>query len=530
MVEPMTGNPLSNPISAEQKNSPVLRKLMRNHGRARAIELNEKGDLAKKGMKITPKKGQSGEDRYTELFGGIGLGLRDAKNLIVSNKTLIRQVKNLMKIYKDDPKDTWSVTKNGKFTGKNLLSDLRTIFTRNDPFGNVANILDALQEAISQRIGIRFGYRSGTKGKYQNPFEIRDVAIYAWEVSGFAGGRPSLKVLGYNQAVIRQNIQVLVDKGYIKDPAKFMKQLEEQGQKALDDPEGRINPEGRKENELMTVAFGLKESANNVASPGLRDLLESKAVSKSFVSYDVEALAGLTKGRSKAFAFDYNNIRDNYNPFRQSEESFFKTDNNLYNPEPTRKDSSNAKVQRQEGVRGVSSEKYASMATALTLQPEEMPSEKASKESTMSTPSEKQSKSNPSTSTKTPKQDFFLTEDSLAGMAVMPDADLVSVFKHPESKANVKEMLEEASQYAKTLDAYDVNGFLPNLYSQFGFKPVAKVKFNREFAPDGWPYEKLGEPDIVLMVKDPDNSISPVKMEVGGFDQVRDQESGTRDG
>ena len=346
MVEPMTGNPLSNPISAVQKNSPVLRKLMRNHGRARAIELNEKGDLAKKGMKITPKKGQSGEDRYTELFGGIGLGLRDAKNLIVSNKTLIRQVKNLMKIYKDDPKDTWSVTKNGKFTGKNLLSDLRTIFTRNDPFGNVANILDALQEAISQRIGIRFGYRSGTKGKYQNPFEIRDVAIYAWEVSGFAGGRPSLKVLGYNQAVIRQNIQVLVDKGYIKDPAKFMKQLEEQGQKALDDPEGRINPEGRKENELMTVAFGLKESANNVASPGLRDLLESKAVSKSFVSYDVEALAGLTKGRSKAFAFDYNNIRDNYNPFRQSEESFFKTDNNLYNPEPTRKDSSNAKVQR----------------------------------------------------------------------------------------------------------------------------------------------------------------------------------------
>ena len=73
--------------------------------------------------------------------------------------------------------------------------------------------------------------------------------------------------MGYNQAVVRQNIQVLVDRGYIKDPVKFMKQLEEQGQAALADPEGRINPEGRKENEIMTVAFGLKESAGNIVSP-----------------------------------------------------------------------------------------------------------------------------------------------------------------------------------------------------------------------------------------------------------------------
>jgi hypothetical protein len=73
----------------------------------------------------------------------------------------------------------------------------------------------------------------------------------------------------------------------------------------------------------MTVAFGLKESAPNVASPGLRDLLESKAIKKSFVSFDVEALAGLTKGRDKAFAFDYTNIRDNYNPFRQGDENLY---------------------------------------------------------------------------------------------------------------------------------------------------------------------------------------------------------------
>ena len=49
----------------------------------------------------------------------------------------------------------------------------------------------------------------------------------------------------------------------------------------------------------MTVAFGLKESAGNIASPGLRDLLETGAIKKSFRSYDVEALAGLTKGKTK---------------------------------------------------------------------------------------------------------------------------------------------------------------------------------------------------------------------------------------
>ena len=523
VVKPDTGNPLSNPISKTMLKNPSIQRLFDNYGKARGIELDEKANLANDSVTIKPKKGQSGEDRYTELFGGQGLSLRDARNLIVSNKSLIRQVKSIMKMYKDEPRDTWSVTKNGKFTGKNLLQDLRTIFTRNDPFGNVANILDALQEAINQRIGVRFGYRSGTKGKYQNPFKIRDVALYAWEVSGFGGGRPSLKVLGYNQAVVRSNIQVLVEKGYIKDPDKFMLDLEKQGQRALEDPEGRINPEGRDENVLMTVAFGLKESAPNIKSEGLRDLLESKVVKKSFVSYDVEALAGLTKGKDKAFAFNYSNIRDNYNPFRQSSEPLFRTDNNLYSPEPNRKDKSNAQVQGQKGIRGVSAEEvrqYGYRTNPATRGDDfregiqrvydEHPVGKAVEVKSLDF-------------YKDPQTGLFLSEDSLAGMAVTPDADLVSVFKHPDSNANVKEMLGEASEYAKTLDAYDVNGFLPNLYSQFGFKPVARVKFNREFAPDGWPYDKLGEPDIVLMVKDPENNIAPVKMDVQGFDKVREQ-------
>ena len=105
-----------------------------------------------------------------------------------------------------------------------------------------------------------------------------------------------------------------------------------------------------------------------------------------------------------------------------------------------------------------------------------------------------------------PGTKLFYAEDNPgvgAGVAVTVDRDLVSVFKHPESTAKVRELLREAAVEAQTLDAFDVNGFLPSLYSEFGFKPVARVAFDPNFKPDGWDIATLGQPDVVLMVKDP---------------------------
>jgi hypothetical protein len=100
---------------------------------------------------------------------------------------------------------------------------------------------------------------------------------------------------------------------------------------------------------------------------------------------------------------------------------------------------------------------------------------------------------------------LFLSDDRTAGAAVTPDGDLVSVFKKKGSKTNINDILDQAAPLAKTLDAYaSGDGYLPNLYAKHGFRPVARVKFNREFAPEGWPYEILGEPDVVLMVRDPE--------------------------
>lgn len=122
-----------------------------------------------------------------------------------------------------------------------------------------------------------------------------------------------------------------------------------------------------------------------------------------------------------------------------------------------------------------------------------------------------------------PANQLFISEDGLAGVAVTDYGDLVSVFKHPESKADIKPILAEAAQRSKTLDAFDVNGFLPNLYGQLGFRPAARVPFNREFAPPGWRYDLAGEPDVVLMVRDVNGVSGLPEVANKNYDQIKAQ-------
>lgn len=103
-----------------------------------------------------------------------------------------------------------------------------------------------------------------------------------------------------------------------------------------------------------------------------------------------------------------------------------------------------------------------------------------------------------------PANRLFLSENRLAGAAVDARGDLVSVFNVPAAKkTDINPILAEASRYAKTLDAFDIKGKLPELYAGHGWRPAARVAFNDEFAPAGWDYAKAGRPDIVLMVHDP---------------------------
>ena len=101
-----------------------------------------------------------------------------------------------------------------------------------------------------------------------------------------------------------------------------------------------------------------------------------------------------------------------------------------------------------------------------------------------------------------PTTKLYLSSDYSAGVAVTPEGDLVSVFKKSGSKQDINPILAQASDYAVSLDAFDINGKLQDLYSSHGFRPVARLKFNKEFAPLDWDFNKLGEPDIVFMVRD----------------------------
>ena len=106
---------------------------------------------------------------------------------------------------------------------------------------------------------------------------------------------------------------------------------------------------------------------------------------------------------------------------------------------------------------------------------------------------------------------MFLTQDGLGGVVLNGD-EVVSGFMHPEASdrgqgAIISMVSTMVDLGARRLDAYDT--VLPGFYAEVGFRPVARVKWDDEFAPEGWDSELYGrwnggKPDIVFMVFDPE--------------------------
>lgn len=93
---------------------------------------------------------------------------------------------------------------------------------------------------------------------------------------------------------------------------------------------------------------------------------------------------------------------------------------------------------------------------------------------------------------------FVMSEDATVGAAISADGDIQNVFNNNGPKGAAAEvMIEAIKRGGKTLDCYA--GYLPGYYSNFGFVETGRIKFNREYAPDGWDYEKFAEPDVVFM-------------------------------
>jgi len=99
--------------------------------------------------------------------------------------------------------------------------------------------------------------------------------------------------------------------------------------------------------------------------------------------------------------------------------------------------------------------------------------------------------------------------DNGSGFAIKSDGDIVAVFaSKAEPEGGAYAMLQAAvAAGGRKLDAFDT--YLPGIYKTIGFRPVARLPWNDEFAPPDWDkatFSKYnnGEPDVVMFVYDPD--------------------------
>ena len=100
---------------------------------------------------------------------------------------------------------------------------------------------------------------------------------------------------------------------------------------------------------------------------------------------------------------------------------------------------------------------------------------------------------------------IFLSPDRQCGFVIKNGDDLVSVFSTKGSNSGDAIVEAAIAAGARRLDCF--NTILPAYYARHGFRPVARMKFDREYAPYDWDYDfyakyKNGEPDIIFMVYD----------------------------
>jgi hypothetical protein len=93
---------------------------------------------------------------------------------------------------------------------------------------------------------------------------------------------------------------------------------------------------------------------------------------------------------------------------------------------------------------------------------------------------------------------LFTNHNGTVGTAVSPEGDIQNLFNNSGIKGlGTRAMAHAIESGGRTLDAFDP--YLPKLYRQFGFRETSRMKFDRDFAPEGWNYAQDDDPDVVFM-------------------------------
>lgn len=108
---------------------------------------------------------------------------------------------------------------------------------------------------------------------------------------------------------------------------------------------------------------------------------------------------------------------------------------------------------------------------------------------------------------------LFVSADGKSGFALSQGDDIVSVFAHPSTKQGAVHGMHRLAieQGGRRSDAFDT--VLPGFYATHGMRAVSRVKFDPDYAPEGWDYSTYskfnnGQPDVVGMAYDP-NYVAP---------------------
>lgn len=113
----------------------------------------------------------------------------------------------------------------------------------------------------------------------------------------------------------------------------------------------------------------------------------------------------------------------------------------------------------------------------------------------------------------------LLSEDGKSGIAVEEDGNIVNLFSSNSSTNGASTALFLAALAKGGIKGDNFGLDLTERYVQMGAIPVARVKFNDEFAPDDWNYERDGRPDIIFWMHNGE-SASDVAKKIGSYEEA----------
>jgi len=117
---------------------------------------------------------------------------------------------------------------------------------------------------------------------------------------------------------------------------------------------------------------------------------------------------------------------------------------------------------------------------------------------------------------------IFTSPDGGAGISVSPEGDIQNLFSNRDTKGDGLILIRRALQEGgRTLDCYD--GYLYELYSDFGFRATGRIEFKREFADERWNYDRFNEPDVLHMHFDPEGEDNNTYYDGTNWDSLKEE-------